>query len=668
MAKYFDNRTHSAPVENPIQNEFLDVGRSRHNLNFQQCFKGVLGLLMPFHIVPAFPNTDVKVAYEMLIEVANPLKRKLFNSVSAYVHTFKVYFADTWEGYYTHIQHGQNGDIQLAAPRLSKDFTFVDLSSGNKSTVDTFSLYAPSSYMGLGASRVDKSTRVSNQDFLSNNICFQAKSQSVAQSGAFRDKQLDSVDVVRYPSDFCLNALYFVGFQQIFRSRYLNHNLVGKNKFWFPDDVMHFLLPYESGGKYVVYLRYLESGFTEPDPEFGLGNISQYQRNIDDVVNPNSHFYVPSDEFSGDFSDYSQLPFLNAPRFRQFKGDYFVSSSPFANLMRGSLDSFNIEGLIAKIDWSKVVGSSTSALSNFKAVAVGNTDVPVGSQSAGHYLSDQATDFGADNRRLREALNRAFVNLDQVFTLNLFRSITAYSLFLERNANTDGSYNEVVKAQFGVSPKANQHEPFYVGGISVPVLSSEVLQSSQSTDDSPLGSSAGRMFGSGSGYVGSTHFEDFGFLMSVMSIVPDSMYTSGVESFLSKVSPDDVYFPLLNNLGADAIKNFELFVGNNSNVNNDIFAWKLRFDEYRSRRNVAKTNFMLPHDLDDVSASRVMTRRFSTTPRFNNGFVTMSPSNVDMDVFSNKFEAPFDISVGCRCDWVGPLPAEAHPADFGFFR
>lgn len=659
-----------APIDSPLMNEFFDVGRSRHNLNCMRYFKGVIGLLMPFHIVPAFPNTDISVGYDVFAECSNPLKKKIFNGLTAYVHTFKVLFNDTWEGFSTYIQHGQDGDIVLNAPLLRPKITVMATNFGvenrDKSiTIDTRSAYAPSSYMGVDMARFNKSIQSGNQNRLENNLAPQLSyigSDSTDSDLAL--KLSDTVDVVEYPEDFHINALYFIGFLQIFKSKYLNHNLLTKNKSWFPDNIMHFCEGYGTGS--IAYLNYGNfsasvSSVSKKDEHLvhlgSTSSISDVEKYIKKMLDFSSSCVPQNVTINDDPADsFASSAWLNLPRFRQAKGDYFISSSPFANLMRGTAPQINIEDLIGTIDWSSVLDSSQS---NYIKTGL-------------YSVSPNAlvTNVSSSQAQLNDVLSRAIVNVSGRIPLSLqqFREVTAYSIMLERNAKTDGTYNEIVKAQFGVSPKQNQHEPFYVGGANYNIYSTEVIQQSESSNSFPLGSQSGRMVGSGSSFIGKTHFEDFGFLMSIMSIVPDNIYTSGIDRFLTDYLTDDVYFPILNNLSADVIKNMELFVSNQQSDNEDAFSWKQRFDQYRSSRNRALNDFILPHSIDDESASRLMSRRFTQTPAFNNDFVTLSPKNVDMSVFSNAYEAPFDISVGCRVDWVGPLPSESNPATFGMLR
>lgn len=58
-------------------------------------------------------------------------------------------------------------------------------------------------------------------------------------------------------------------------------------------------------------------------------------------------------------------------------------------------------------------------------------------------------------------------------------------------------------------------------------------------------------------------------------------------------------------------------------------------------------------------ASRIMARRFNTTPNFSNRFVSMIPENIDYNVFSVVDEPPFDFSIGISCRRVSPMPYTA---------
>lgn len=123
----------------------------------------------------------------------------------------------------------------------------------------------------------------------------------------------------------------------------------------------------------------------------------------------------------------------------------------------------------------------------------------------------------------------------------------------------------------------------------------------------------------------------------------------------------DMYFPIFNNLEPQAIKNKELYVTGDASVDDDIYAYEDRYAEYKSRPNTVTGFMALSHSVAEYDASRIMARRFSTTPELNNAFVMMIPENIDMSVFSVADEPPFDYQIGIQCRRVFPGPYTAVP-------
>ena len=77
-------------------------------------------------------------------------------------------------------------------------------------------------------------------------------------------------------------------------------------------------------------------------------------------------------------------------------------------------------------------------------------------------------------------------------TINELRQASSIQKWLEKNARGGSRYVEQILSHFGVhSSDARLQRPEYLGGGKTPVVISEVLQNSASTDYSPQGQMAG---------------------------------------------------------------------------------------------------------------------------------------------------------------------------------
>lgn len=623
MENRYNTLDNSSPIVDQFKNIKIDVPRSSFNFSCMKYFNGFFGALMPFDIIRTLPNEDYTIQYDVLAKLRNPLVRPLLTGCRIYIHTYYNRCSDLWEGADNFFTKGRSGTIDLRIPSLNPTISY----QGQQST---FVPLAPSSYMGLPSLYYDSS--VNQLD------CY--KPITINDSNKIGDTVSN------------INALPFVMYQRLYRDKYAPKNLLYKNTNMYPDNEDHFILPYSISDS-VSRLSYTD---------------------------PSNNNYVSSMNWSVPVNSDDYPVALNAMRFRQFKGDYFTTANPFVDMIRGNAPTINISDI--DIDIVNTVDSTLSGnniqvrsrkylnpidgLQEFSLTATAGSGES--STSWNIYNEDGESDVRStsvgvfiDNADLQRKLAQIKVNsvataqTNGILNLNDFRALEAYTIFMERNARTDGDYNNLIKAQFGFNPNKHNREAIYIGGCYQDMVFSDVTQTSQSSDDSPLGQRAGQGISANSGYIGKFHSNDYGYIMSIMSIVPDTVYTQGVNRMWTEVNQSDQYFPILNNLSPQAILNQELYI-TGSDSDNDIFGYQERYAEYKSRTNEALGFFALPSGKSIEDESRIMRRRFTSTPTLSADFITLSPDNVDMTPFTSITECPFELSVACRVDKVSPMP------------
>lgn len=609
MENRYNTLDNSSPIVDQFKNIKIDVPRSSFNFSCMKYFNGFFGALMPFDIIRTLPNEDYTIQYDVLAKLRNPLVRPLLTGCRIYIHTYYNRCSDLWEGADNFFTKGRSGTIDLKIPSLNPTISY----QGQQST---FVPLAPSSYMGLPSLYYDSS--VNQLD------CY--KPITINDSNKIGDTVSN------------INALPFVMYQRLYRDKYAPKNLLYKNTNMYPDNEDHFILPYSISGS-VSRLSYTD---------------------------PSNNNYVSSMSWSVPTNSDDYPVALNAMRFRQFKGDYFTTANPFVDMIRGNAPTINISDI--DIDIVNTVSSNIPDMfgklstDDREALYVSTT---TGSREdysllIGTAIYDDKIVDGL-NAKVADCFNSIKVNsvataqTNGILNLNDFRALEAYTIFMERNARTDGDYNNLIKAQFGFNPNKHNREAIYIGGCYQDMVFSDVTQTSQSSDDSPLGQRAGQGISANSGYIGKFHSNDYGYIMSIMSIVPDTVYTQGVNRMWTEVNQSDQYFPILNNLSPQAILNQELYI-TGSDSDNDIFGYQERYAEYKSRTNEALGFFALPSGKSIEDESRIMRRRFTSTPTLSADFITLSPDNVDMTPFTSITECPFELSVACRVDKVSPMP------------
>lgn len=252
-------------------------------------------------------------------------------------------------------------------------------------------------------------------------------------------------------------------------------------------------------------------------------------------------------------------------------------------------------------------------------------------------------------------------------TLDKLRSLAISQLELERIARTDGSYSEFGFTFFGISSRlATSYKPLFIGGISVPINHSEVLQTSQSSSDSFLGSYAGHGIGvTDDSYIGSFVADDYGYVMIVATIMPDVYYCQGLSKTLTRLNQSDWYLPGREKIGLVPVLNYELFLPKDGAhfINSDgmnLFAYQNSFDDYRYMPNKIKGKIA---DVNNISfRPYTQSRIFSSMPVFNQIFASFE-NNENRYYLAATNESAFTAQFSFDIRAVRPLPYVSNPSE-----
>ena len=222
----------------------------------------------------------------------------------------------------------------------------------------------------------------------------------------------------------------------------------------------------------------------------------------------------------------------------------------------------------------------------------------------------------------------ADVNFDEssaVLNINELRRLYRIQTLLERDNRGGGRYVEQLLSHFGVkSSDGRLQRPEFLGGSKLPIQVGEVLQTSESTANSPLAQPAGNGVGAGSSRQFRRFFEEHGWLMTIMCVVPKPYYCQGMPRKFSRQSRFDYYWPEFAHLGEQAILQKELYYQpNNNQTNNDVFGYTPRYAEYKFSPN------RICGDFKNSLSFWHLGRIFKDVPRLNSDFVTMKSSEVN---------------------------------------
>lgn len=209
-------------------------------------------------------------------------------------------------------------------------------------------------------------------------------------------------------------------------------------------------------------------------------------------------------------------------------------------------------------------------------------------------------------------------------TINDLRTALALQRWLERNARGGTRYVEYIFAHFGVvSPDARLQRAEFIGGNETPIAISEVLQTSQTSDTSPLGVPAGSAFSAGVNRPIYYHAKEHGMLICLTSLMYDNVYMSGQDRHNRKRDRFEYFTPSFANIGEQEIYTQEL---GSSAATDEVFGYAPRYEEYRVAHN------RVHGDMRDTLAYWHLARGFNR-PRLNQAFIQSNNTTVTDRIF-----------------------------------
>lgn len=298
------------------------------------------------------------------------------------------------------------------------------------------------------------------------------------------------------------------------------------------------------------------------------------------------------------------FPLANASRAEQLKlrkraweKDYFTSCLPWAQ--RGGEVTLPSEHEITyKVPATNTTGNTTAG--NVTIAADGRLLAPAGS-------------LGIDNIEA----------IDENITLNELRKAVKLQEWLEKSARFGSRYIEQILAHFGVRSSDHRlQRPEFLGGGKAPVVISEVLSTVESST-TPQGNMAGHGISTADSNRFAKYFEEHGFIIGIMSVLPRTAYQQGLDRHFMKFDKFDYFWPEFAQLGEQEVQLRELFHDWNVVNNTDLklFGYQSRYAEYKYAQSTVHGDFR-----DNLSFWH-MGRVFANEPALNNTFIKADPTH-----------------------------------------
>lgn len=541
--------------------------RNLFNLSHEKKLTCNMGKLVPVMCEEVLPGDIFKASTDLVVRLA-PMLAPIMHNVSVYMHYFFVPNRLIWSDWENFITGGPDGNDASVAPYI------------NFTNVQTSSL---ADYFGIPTG-VANPLKVSALPFRAYDLIY---------NEWYRDENLIDPITISLASgeDTTTNTTLL--------SRAWQH------------DYFTNALPFQQRGDAVALpmsgnapIRSSGSTWNQGYSRLNVGSLNLYDNSI---VGDGSAPTFSSNGVGG----------------RNLEGPYTVGSTSGVSFLTasgvrvtGSGSNAQISGYEAHpLYWDNPhLKISNSQIRNFKD---GNMTIFINNDESSGPSNNPFIVEGAVNT------SNLYADLSNVTAANINDLRYAFQVqrWLEKNARGGARYVESMMAHFGVrSSDARLQRPEYLGGGRSPIVISEVLQHSSDDDQpTPLATMAGHGISAQRSRQFKRFFEEHGYVIGILSIMPQTTYQQGLPKMWSRETRYDYYWPVFSHLGEQAVLEKELYAQGND-TDNTVFGYQPRYQEYRRRYGSVHGDFRTTLNYWHLG------RTFNSAPTLSKQFIECDPS------------------------------------------
>lgn len=312
---------------------------------------------------------------------------------------------------------------------------------------------------------------------------------------------------------------------------------------------------------------------------------------------------------------------------RNYRKDYFTSALPWtqrgpqASVAPNITRPVDIKGAYGVAKVKSAYSDDSSQWPQATFLGTFGEEVGDGDDQNLAVLREDFTKYG----EARIDPNGTLIIDDEDFTKNVnidinnLRRAIALQRFLETNARAGSRPQDQLLARWGVyASDVRLQRPQFLGGSTQPMTISEVLQTSQTTEDSDLGDMAGHGISASRSKHVRFYAKEHGLIMGLCSVMPRASYSQGCRRFFGKNDKFDFAMPEFANLGEQPVFNSEIWAGGITSLNDEsgVFGYQSRYAEYKFIPNTVhgamRTESFVPWTL---------TRKFENLPTLSGEFI-----------------------------------------------
>lgn len=618
-----------------------DTNWSNFDLSRITNLTGDTGMIIPFDWFETIPKDKFRISAEVALE-SMPTITNMLTPYHVRTHWYYVRNSDLWAGFETMITKGRNGNVEWTIPQ-------IDISENYRQGKLTYSVpHSLQSYLGIAPKYGQNIKAKDQKEYLKNYF-----SWGFAESATV-DKNYTKTGYESVKDG--VSALPFMAYQSICKYNYIDQNLLIDNHALFPEEGdSDWRIPAKGNPTYINAITYennqikaIHSTTLEGASERGI------YRNTDTIVN------------------------LLALRMAQYEDDAFTTALPWPQ--RGISETLEANIELSQIE-ARINLQTDLPVSALTGTTYKNVMLTTASET-NYYVSPQTGTIQGSNPALvvpKNQVNDANIEITSqataqtTITANDLRKLIAMSVWQERNAQVNGSYNSMIWIHYKHNPKSQEHYPVYIGGTSDYIKFGEIM-STVETADNPQGTitSNGKMYLDQE--IGEFECPDYGIIMGILIITPTTTYNTTTQKEFFKKTAEDFYFPEFDNLGAMPIQNKEIYTTGNTQIDNNLFGYaKNRYYWMKTRQNVNRGLFQMPSTYNETAEAKdsyfsagTQAREFSKMPELNKEFKTIDQITQRRDWLAYPNEPMFKIQVASKIMASRPMAYNSQPETFGF--
>lgn len=637
-----------------IENLKADVGKSVMNLSHSVTFPiDVDGAILPICCIETVPSDSLQISVECLLRQLSPLKVPLMTNLRL---NTAFYYCDNrlaWKKWDRFMTGGRSGNELYDIPRVA-NIQYSKTSNPSKFDLLDISVDNPAAQFN----HINYKTTLHSYFGISMNH--------------FEENRSSYDDVSDFSSELPV-AFPFFDYQMICRDYYTNVDRLPQN----PTN------------------NFNNFNYDDLVCDWAYSNLFPSD---DDEIRLMDGVRIKSGFNSGDDSTVGTKGFiLDKVRYHDVRPDYFTSSkkapmrgdppsltSSVSQLVLPSGTKLNFgEGALAlkghaSQSWSDgqglhVKNYTFTPMTSTPELTDSNTKIRINnsiSSAKQDYTAQAGEILAPGGYTVGDADGTVTIADDLVLSGQLatdwtaadIRLLSQLTVWQELNMLHEPYYNDFLNAHFDNVRvgESTVEKPQYIGGTSQVISINEILQTSQSTETSPLGNQGATAMSIASNNVGSYYCNNYGYIIGVCYIIPDMLYKPAMPRGFSRRTKEDYYSPEFANLSMQATLNKEIFFSNDDDWNNAPWGYTGAFDELRSIPNRIAGDLLNP-DYTDLQ-KWVLTREMANDnlPAMESTWLSLK-GNVDKSAWSVTSMPAFMLQCANYIKAVRPMPKVAIP-------